>query len=68
MPSSVSQPKSTQGSEAKLRVYASGVIAAPLMAVWDYVRDFNGLPKWFPGVADSSIEDESPSDRLRCVR
>ncbi len=51
-----------------LRIYASGVIEAPLAAVWDYVRDFNGLPKWFPGIVDSSIEDGVPSDRLGCIR
>ena len=37
-------------------IHESGVIAAPVQLVWDYVRDFNTLPKWFPGVTDSHIE------------
>jgi polyketide cyclase/dehydrase/lipid transport protein len=50
------------------RVYASGVVRAPVTAVWDHIRDFNGLPKWFPGVVDSEIENGVPSNQLRCVR
>ena len=32
-------------------------INADAAAVWDYVGDFNGLPRWHPGVATSTLED-----------
>ena len=51
-----------------VRVRASSVIDAPLGQVWEYVRDFNSLPRWFPGVTDSRIENEAPSDRVGCIR
>src|SRR5215813_7428368 len=50
------------------KVYRSAVIAAPVDAVWSYVRDFNGLPKWHPAIATSEIEAGSASDRVGCVR
>lgn len=50
------------------RIQVSSVIAAPISAVWDYIRDFNGLPKWFPGVTDSHIEDGAPLNQTGCVR
>jgi uncharacterized membrane protein len=49
-------------------VYRSCVVDAPITAVWDYIRDFNSLPKWFPGVTDSHLEDNKPGDRAGCVR
>ena len=30
------------------RIYISSIIGAPVGAVWDRVRDFNGLPGWHP--------------------
>ena len=36
-----------------IRVYTSSVIDAPADAVWEQVRDFNGLPQWHPCIADS---------------
>ena len=50
------------------RAYASRIIGAPVEAVWDMVRDFNALPKWNPGVTDSTIEDGLSSDVVGCVR
>ena len=50
------------------RVYVSSVISAPLDAVWDRVRDFNGLPKWHPRMRESRIEDGLPSDKVGCIR
>jgi len=50
------------------KVYASSVIAAPIERVWEYIRDFNSLPKWFPGVTDSKIEGSIPVDQAGCVR
>ncbi|MBA2413830.1 MAG: SRPBCC family protein [Burkholderiaceae bacterium] len=51
-----------------IRVYTSSVIDAPADAVWQQVRDFNGMPAWNPGVAESRIEAGMPSDRVGCVR
>ena len=51
-----------------IRVYTSSVIDAPADAVWQQVRDFNGLPAWHPAIAESRIEAGLPSDRVGCVR
>lgn len=50
------------------KIHASGVILAPVESVWEYVRDFNGLPKWFPGVTDSHIEPGVAVNQAGCVR
>jgi hypothetical protein len=50
------------------KIYASGVIPAPVGRVWEYVRDFNGLPKWFPGVTDSHIESGIAANQAGCIR
>jgi hypothetical protein len=50
------------------KVYVSSVIAAPIERVWAHVRDFNGLPKWFPGVTDSRLEDGVAGDKAGCIR
>lgn len=51
-----------------VRVYTSSVIDAPAGEVWSVVRDFNALPEWHPGIADSRIEGGAPPDRVGCVR
>lgn len=51
-----------------IKVYTSTVIEAPADSVWAHVRDFNGLPKWTPFVADSRIEGGLPSDKVGCIR
>jgi uncharacterized protein YndB with AHSA1/START domain len=51
-----------------IRVYTSSVIEAAAEAVWALIRDFNGLPKWHPGIADSRIEGNWPGDRVGCIR
>ena len=51
-----------------IRVYTSSVVVAPAEAVWALIRDFNGLPKWHPLIADSRIENGWPSDRVGCIR
>ena len=51
-----------------IKVYTSSVIDAPADAVWAQVRDFNGLPRWTPFVAESRIEENQPADRIGCVR
>ncbi len=50
------------------RVYVSSVIDASADRVWSIVRDFNGLPRWMPVVADSRIEGGQPSDKVGCIR
>ena len=47
------------------RVYYSTIISAPIEEVWKYVRDFNSLPKWHPGIKASEIEGGwGPDDRF----
>ena len=51
-----------------IRLYVSSVIDASADNVWARVRDFNGLPQWHPGIADSRIENGEPGDRVGCIR
>ena len=51
-----------------VQVYTSSVIDASADSVWSRVRDFNGLPAWHPGIADSRIENSQPADRVGCIR
>lgn len=51
-----------------VKVVKSTVLDAPVEAVWDVLRDFNGHDQWHPAVADSHIERGQPSDKLGCVR
>ena len=51
-----------------VRIYVSSVIDAAADTVWSRVRDFNGLPLWHPGIADSRIENSEASDRVGCIR
>jgi hypothetical protein len=51
-----------------IKVYTSTVINGSADAVWAIVRDFNGLPKWTPFVAESRIEGGLPSDKVGCIR
>lgn len=51
-----------------IRLYVSTVIEAAADNVWARVRDFNGMPQWHPGIADSRIENGEPSDRVGCIR
>jgi hypothetical protein len=51
-----------------VKVYTSSVIDAPADRVWAAVRDFNALPNWHPGIRDSRIEGNHPSDKIGCVR
>lgn len=51
-----------------VKVTASTVLAAPVEAVWEVIRDFNGHDRWHPAVADSAIERNQSSDKVGCVR
>ena len=50
------------------RVVRSIVMDAPVEAVWEVIRDFNGHDQWHPAVAESHVERSAPSDRVGCVR
>ncbi|MEO1200604.1 MAG: SRPBCC family protein [Pseudomonadota bacterium] len=51
-----------------VKVVKSTVVDAPVEAVWDVLRDFNGHDEWHPAVAESAIERGLPSDKVGCVR
>jgi hypothetical protein len=50
------------------KIQVSSVVPAPVERVWDHIRDFNSLPKWFPGVSDSHIEAGVAANQAGCVR
>ncbi len=50
------------------KAYASTVVDAPADQVWAVIRDFNALPQWHPGVADSMIEDGRAGDQVGGIR
>ncbi len=50
------------------KIYISSVVSSPAAKVWARVRDFNGLPTWHPGIAESRIENGEPSDKVGCIR
>jgi uncharacterized protein YndB with AHSA1/START domain len=49
-------------------IFISSVIDAPVSKVWSRIRDFNALPEWHPAIANSTIENGEPSDRVGCIR
>ncbi|WP_299500837.1 SRPBCC family protein [uncultured Roseobacter sp.] len=51
-----------------VRVLRSTILPAPLEAVWEILRDFNGHDQWHPAIATSQIERGQPADRVGCVR
>jgi uncharacterized protein YndB with AHSA1/START domain len=51
-----------------VQVYVSSVIDAPAEAIWSRIRDFNAMPQWHPGIADSRIENGEAPDKVGCVR
>ena len=51
------------------KAYTSTIVNAPADEVWEYLRDFNDLPKWTGGiVVESEIEDGLAGDQVGCVR
>lgn len=50
------------------RVVRSTVIDAPIAAVWQVLRDFNGHDSWHPAVRRSLLEEEKRTDQIGCVR
>lgn len=51
-----------------VKVIRSTVLDAPIEAVWELLRDFNGHDVWHPAVAQSAVERGEPADRIGCVR
>jgi uncharacterized protein YndB with AHSA1/START domain len=51
-----------------VKVVKSTVLDAPVEAVWEILRDFNGHDRWHPIVTDSMVEKGQTSDRIGCVR
>jgi hypothetical protein len=51
-----------------VQVYVSSVIGASADTVWSRIRDFNALPQWHPGIADSRIENNQVADKVGCIR
>ncbi|MEM7547059.1 MAG: SRPBCC family protein [Pseudomonadota bacterium] len=51
-----------------VKVTRSTIMPAPIEAVWDVLRDFNGHDRWHPAIAVSQIERGREADRVGCVR
>ncbi len=51
-----------------VKVVKSTVLDAPIEAVWEVLRDFNGHDQWHPAIATSQIERGRDADRIGCVR
>ena len=49
-------------------VYESTVVKASPEEVWALVRDFNALPKWFPFIVSSELQEGDLPDRVGAVR
>ena len=50
------------------KIFVSSVIEASIDEVWARIRDFNALADWHPAIADSTIENGEPSDKVGCIR
>ena len=51
-----------------VQVVRSTVIDAPVSAVWELLRDFNGHDRWHPIVRRSMLEEAKRTDQIGCVR
>jgi len=51
-----------------IKIRTSSTVSATVDSVWDAIRDFNDLPKWYPSVIKSYIEEGISSDTVGCVR
>ncbi len=51
-------------------IHESTVVGAPASEVWDLLRDFGGLDRWYPGVEpdDLRIVDDRAGDAVGAVR
>ncbi len=51
-----------------VRVMRSTVIDAPVSAVWNVLRDYNGHDRWHPAVSTSQVENGLYADQVGNVR
>ena len=51
-----------------VKVLRSTILEAPIEAVSDLLRGFNGHDRWHPAVTTSQIERGREADRVGCVR
>lgn len=51
-----------------VKVERSTVIDAPIAAVWEVLRDFNGHDRWHPAVRRSTLEGGRRTDQIGAVR
>ena len=51
-----------------VKVERSTVIDAPIAAVWEVLRDFNGHDRWHPAVRRSALEGGRRTDQIGAVR
>ena len=51
-----------------VKVRCSTVIDAPIAAVWQILRDFNGHDRWHPAVARSALEAGMKTDQIGATR
>ena len=49
-------------------VYSSTIVNASPEKVWELVRDFDALPKWFPFIASSHLEEGDGLGKVGSVR
>ena len=49
-------------------VYSSTIVSTAPEKVWELVRDFNALPKWFPFIVSSELEDGKVAGMVGSVR
>lgn len=52
----------------EVRVRRATVLDAPIGAVWEVLRDFNGHDRWHPAVARSALEAGRRTDQVGAVR
>jgi hypothetical protein len=50
------------------KVVRSTILDAPIEAVWEVLRDFNGFDRWHPSIDASQMERGAPADKVGCVR
>ncbi len=51
-----------------VKVHRSTIINAPIVDVWEILRDFNGHEQWHPAVRKSVIDDGRKTDQVGSIR
>ena len=50
------------------RVFHSAILKAPSDRIWTVLRDFGGLHRWLPGIAQCGVEGGGLGDRVGAIR